>query len=219
KPGAPATNVKQLWRALEQSLGPREQWRVPALRELWGALYAGVGRRRRSVDHERVFFQMLGYTLRPGFGYPLDEWRAERSAELFKSGVHFVKEKPVWIEFWIMWRRLAGGLTPPRHLEIWEYLKPHISRRMSTQQLKNIPKAKGTQPEGLDEMIRLAAALEHLPAAEKLECGQWIANRLRKGEASGGPSTWALGRLGARVLLYGSVHQTVAPDLAADWLE
>ena len=54
-PGVPiTTNVKQLWRSLEQTLGPRDQWRVPVLRELWGALFAGAGKRRRSADHERV---------------------------------------------------------------------------------------------------------------------------------------------------------------------
>ena len=58
-----------------ETLGPRDQWRVSVLRELWSALFAGAGRRRRSADHERIHFQMTGYTLRPGFGYPLDEWR------------------------------------------------------------------------------------------------------------------------------------------------
>jgi molecular chaperone DnaK (HSP70) len=218
KPGTPVVNVKQLSRVLEQVLGPRDQWRIPVLRELWGALFAAAGRRRRSADHERVFFQLLGYTLRPGFGYPLDEWRAERSVELFKPGVHFFKEKPVWTDFWIMWRRIAGGLNAERHLEIWEYLKPHLSRMISPQKVKNLPKPKGIQPEGLDEMVRLAAALEHLPATEKFECGQWIGERLRKGEASGGPWAWSLGRLGARMPLYGSVHQTVPPEEVSEWL-
>jgi len=75
--------VKQLWRSLEQTLGSREQWRVPVLRELWGTLHAGAGRRRRSAEHERIWFQLSGYTLRPGFGYPLDEWRCEQTAALF----------------------------------------------------------------------------------------------------------------------------------------
>ena len=44
-----------------------------------------AGKRRRSADHERVWFQLAGYTLRPGFGYPLDEWRCEQTAALFAS--------------------------------------------------------------------------------------------------------------------------------------
>jgi molecular chaperone DnaK (HSP70) len=210
---APA-KVKQIWRNLEQSLGPREQWRLPLLRELWGALHAGAGRRRRSADHERVWFQLAGYTLRPGFGYPLDEWRSEQTAGLFAQGVAAHKEKPVWIEYWIMWRRIAGGLNEERHTEIWKYLKPHLDRRLAPVQPKQQAKMKGIQPEGLDEMVRLAAALEHLDAREKDVFGDWIARRV----STPGPWAWSLGRAGARVPLYGSIHRTVDADKAAEWL-
>src|SRR5262249_37630506 len=173
-----AMPAKQLWRNLEQTLGPREQWRVPLLRELWSALHAGSTRRRRSADHERVWFQLAGYTLRPGFGYPLDEWRCEQTASLFPQSVVFHKEKPVWTEFWIAWRRIAGGMSDARHVEIWDYLKPHLERRLAKLQPKNQPKVKGIQPEGLDEMIRLAGALEHVEPAEKIILGDWIASRV-----------------------------------------
>jgi molecular chaperone DnaK (HSP70) len=213
--GPEAPTVRQLWRNLEQILGSREQWRVPVLRELWKVLFAGAGRRRRSADHERVFFQLLGYSLRPGFGYPLDEWRAEQSAQLFAPGVHFHKEKPPWIEFWVMWRRIAGGLTEQRHLEIWNYLKPHLERRLTLRSQKNVPKPKGIQPEGLDEMVRLAASLEHLPNEQKIALGDWIAQKV----LAPGPWAWALGRLGSRVPLYGSVHRTIDAEKASDWLK
>jgi len=212
--GAPV-KVRQLWRSLEQILGPREQWRVPMLREMWGALHARAGKRRRSADHERVWFQLAGYTLRPGFGYPLDEWRCAQMVEsLFGSGVAFHKEKAVWMEFWIMWRRIAGGLVEERHADIWRFLKPQLERRFAPDQPKRQPKLKGIQPEGLDEMVRLAAALEHLDSSEKVTLGDWIAPRV----AGPGPWAWALGRVGARVPLYGSVHKTVDPDHASDWL-
>jgi hypothetical protein len=214
-PAAEAPKVRQLWRGLEQTMGPREQWRVPVLRELWGALHAGAGRRRRSADHERVWFQLTGYTLRPGFGYPLDEWRCQQTAAAFPQSVMFHKEKPVWIEFWIMWRRMAGGMSVDRHVEIWNYLKPHLDRRLAAQQLKNVPKPKGIQPEGLDEMVRLAAALEHLDPKEKITLGDWIAPRV----TTAGPWAWALGRLGARVPLYGSIHKVVPADKASGWLD
>ena len=212
-PTEPA-KVKQLWRILEQALGSREQWRLPLLRELWSALHAGAGRRRRSPDHERVWFQMTGYALRPGFGYPLDEWRSEQTASLFSQGVGAHKDKPVWIEFWIMWRRIAGGMSEARHLEIWNYLKPHLERRLSANQPKQQPKLKGIQPEGLDEMVRCAAALEHMDAEQKILLGDWILPRI----STPGPWAWALGRLGARVPLYGSIHKAVPPDKAAEWL-
>jgi len=215
--GAPPepAKVKQVWRNVEQTLGPREQWRVPVLRELCSALHAGAGRRRRTADHERVWFQLTGYTLRPGFGYPLDEWRAEQTAALFAQGVAAHKEKPVWIEYWIMWRRIAGGMREDRHNEIWNYLKPHLERRLAANQPKHQPKLKGIQPEGLDEMVRLAASLEHLSPNQKIVLGDWIAPRV----STPGPWAWSLGRLAARVPLYGSIHNTVDPEKAAQWLD
>jgi hypothetical protein len=210
--------VKQLWRGLEQTLGPRDVWGLPVLRELWGALFAGSGRRRRTADHERIYFQLVGYTLRPGFGYPLDEWRCEQTASLFGPGIQHRAEKPIWMEFWIMWRRIAGGLSESRHEELWSYLRPHLERRLSSVQGKQALKSKGVQPEGFDEMVRLAAALEHVGPEAKAELGDWIVPRLRSG-SSGGPWAWALGRLGARSPLYGSIHKTVDREKAVEWLE
>src|ERR1039458_6356062 len=46
--------VKQLGRTLEKTIGLREEWRLPLLRELWSTLYAGAKSRRRSADHERA---------------------------------------------------------------------------------------------------------------------------------------------------------------------
>ncbi|MBF5042709.1 Hsp70 family protein [Aggregicoccus sp. 17bor-14] len=213
-------DVKQLTRTLEGVLGPREGWRVPVLRELWSSLYAGASKRRRSADHERVFFSLLGYTLRPGFGYPLDAWRAEQTFSLFEPLVNAHAEKAVWIEFWVMWRRIAGGLSEAQHARLYAYLEPHLARRVPPElkPQKNAPKPKGVQPEGLDEMVRLAASLEHLEAAQKEQLGGHVAARLRAEARSGGPWAWALGRLGARVPLYGSGHKVVGVEAAEAWL-
>ncbi len=215
----PPKDVKQLWSSLERSLGPREEWRVPMLRELWGALLAGAAKRRRSAEHERVFFQLFGYTLRPGFGYPLDDWRCEQTFQLFPESVEFHKEKVSWTEFWILWRRVAGGLTETHHHEIWTYLKPYLAGRVARGAARQVIKTKGVQPQGLEEMVRLAASLEHLEPSEKVEMGDWIADRFRApGVTVGGPWAWSLGRLGARVPFYGSIHKSVPPEKAAEWI-
>jgi hypothetical protein len=211
-------DVKQLFRTVEKTLGPREGWRLPVLRELWGSLFAGAAKRRRSDDHERVFFQLAGYCLRPGFGYPLDAWRCEQTFTLFAPLVQFHAEKASWIEFWVMWRRIAGGLSEQAHQAIYEYLRPHLARRIPLEQPRHAPKLKGIVPEGLDEMVRAAAALEHLEPEAKIELGTQIAARLSGSAEGGGPWTWSLGRLGARAPLYGSVHKVVPPELAEQWL-
>ncbi|QRK08164.1 hsp70 family protein [Archangium violaceum] len=210
-------DVKQLSRTLEKVLGPRETWRVPVLRELWSSLFAGASKRRRTADHERVFYSLTGYTLRPGFGYPLDHWRAEQTFSLFEPLVQHHTEKSVWIEFWVMWRRIAGGLSEAQQRKLYDYLKPHLSRKVPLDAPQQ-GKLKGIQPEGLDEMVRTAASLEHLDPSDKAEVGGWVAARLKAENKSGGPWAWALGRLGARVPLYGSSHKVVDVEVAEAWL-
>lgn len=211
--------AKQLGTLLERSLGPREDWRPAVLRELWGTLWAGASRRRRSVEQERAFYQWAGYALRPGFGYPLDDWRSEQMAGLFREGVQFAQERMVWGEFWVAWRRIAGGLTSERQGEMWQWMKPHLAHRIDPKCPRHLGRPKGVQPEGTHEMVRLAASLEHLPVAEKEELGGWLLAQLADPSPAGGPWAWALGRLGSRVPLYGSLHQTVSPGVAEAWGE
>ncbi|MCY1080395.1 Hsp70 family protein [Archangium lansingense] len=211
-------DVKQLSRTLEKVLGPRETWRVPVLRELWSTMFAGASKRRRTADHERVFYSLTGYTLRPGFGYPLDHWRSEQTFTLFEPLVQHHTEKSVWIEFWVMWRRIAGGLSEAQQRKLYDYLKPHLARKVPLDAQQPPSKLKGIQPEGLDEMVRTAASLEHLEPGDKAELGGWVAARLKAENKSGGPWAWALGRLGARVPLYGSSHKVVDVEVAEAWL-
>lgn len=212
-------DVRNLFRALEKTIGARETWRLPLLRELWSVLIAGAKHRRRSADHERVFLQLLGYTLRPGFGYPLDEWRCEQTFKLFPESVKFHKEQPIWNEFWVLWRRVAGGLGEERQNELWAFLKPWLARRIAGEPAKAADRLTGIAPQGLDEMVRVAASLEHLDPSEKLWLGNWIAGRLRQPGVAGGHWAWALGRLGARVLIYGSSHKTIPAEQAEEWIQ
>jgi hypothetical protein len=191
---------------------------LPVLRELWSALFAGASRRRRSPEHERVFLQLLGYTLRPGFGYPLDEWRCEQSLRCSLKVSIFIAKKAVWHEFWVLWRRIAGGLNPARHEEIWAYLKPFLAARIPPRPPKHLSKPKGLQPESTDEMARLAAGLEHLPSQQKVELGEWIISRLLDPIQAAGTVGLALGRLGARAPIYGSIHQVIPPQLVTAWI-
>ncbi len=205
--------VKTLRADLEKILGAREKWPMPLLRELFGALLAGVKRRRRSADHERVWFNLAGYTLRPGVGYPLDDFRSRQLFAIFEQGVQFAPEAQNWSEWWTLWRRVAGGLDDAQQEQVlaaidW-YLHPPTPRPR--------PRPPGAKALGYDDMVRLAASLERISAANKERVGGWILERLVKhGEGSFG--WWALGRMGARVPLYGSAHTVVSRAHAEAWL-
>jgi hypothetical protein len=102
--------VRHLRGQLEHLLGKREDWDMPLLRALFDALMQRARRRRRSPEHERLWFNLTGYCLRPGLGYALDEWRIEQLCPLLGQGVEYVGESQNWSEWWTLWRRAAGGL-------------------------------------------------------------------------------------------------------------
>ena len=207
-----AGEVKRLRNELERLLGPREEWQGPLLRELFGVLWDGAGKRRRSADHERVWLNLTGYCARPGFGYPLDAWRVEQLWSQYPSGIQFSKEARNWAEWWILWRRVAGGLDEAAQLRLFEdiayYLQP-------TGQAKRPP---GPKKQGYDDMVRLAASLERLPVDHKIEIAGWLLQRLRKPKENP-QGWWAIGRLGAREPVYGSAHRIVPAEIAEQWLE
>jgi hypothetical protein len=206
--------VKDLWRNLEKALGDRTAWTLAVNRDLWSVLWSGAQKRRRSADHERLFLQLCGFTLRPGFGAPLDSWRCEQTLSLFPQGVTHHKEAAVWAAWWILWRRIAAGLDEAAHAALFAAIEPHL-RPPAKGRVAN----PGKKPPGLavDEMVRLLGSLERLAPATKVEAGSWLVERLRGGSAPG--VAWALGRLGARVPVAGAAHSVVPPEVAAEWLQ
>jgi molecular chaperone DnaK (HSP70) len=208
--------VKTLRAELEKILGDRAEWDTPLLRELFGALLAGVKRRRRSADHERVWLNLAGFALRPGYGYPLDDWRARQIAPLVKETVQFAPEAQNWAELWIFWRRIAGGLDARSQEELASQLEHYL--HPPTERPR--PRPAGPKMLGYDDMVRLAGALEHLSPERKATLGGWLVERLvRHPAAKENAQSWAaVGRIGARVPFYGSAHNVVRRDVALGWL-
>ncbi|MGD8907782.1 MAG: Hsp70 family protein [Chromatiales bacterium] len=203
--------IKRLHSELERLLGPREEWHGMLLRELFEVLWDGAGKRRRSSDHERIWLNLVGFCLRPGYGYPLDDWRVEQLWNIYPNGIQFGKEARNWAEWWILWRRVAGGLDEAAQGHLFEdisyYLQPSGTAK----------RPPGQKKQGYDDMVRLLASLERLPVEHKIEMGGWLLKRLRKPKENI-QTWWAIGRLGAREPIYGSTHQVVTVKVAEQWL-
>lgn len=202
--------IKNLRADLERLLGKRDSWEMPLLRELFGVMWAGARRRRRSIEHERLWFSLVGYCLRPGFGYPLDEWRVGQLWALYAQGIQHHQDSQVWAEWWTLWRRVAGGLEATAQLQLSEVLLKNLRPVTGKGAKDRIP--------GIEDMARLAGVLERLPATRKIELGELLLARLARKEES--PQLWwALGRLGTRMPAYGSAHDVVPAAIAINWLE
>jgi len=206
--------VKNLRVDLEKLLASdRNEWTTPLLRAMFSVLLEGAKFRRRSESHERVWLSLCGFCLRPGFGYPLDDWRVEQLWNLYAHGIQFVNENQNWAEWWILWRRIAGGLNSTAQEQIFadiaKFLNPAAARQAGI--------AKQIKTRGYDDMVRLSATLERLPVDKKIQLGEWLLKRLEK---SSEPSQtwWAVGRIGARVPFHGSSHNVVSVDVVSQWL-
>jgi hypothetical protein len=184
------------------------------VRDLWAALHAGRARRRRSAEHERVWCQLTGYCLRPGFGAPLDAWRVAETWAVFGEGLQYQADPRAWQAWWVLWRRVAGGLPAAAQAHLLEVVGPFVRPRDPR---RPPPKVAGVKPEAVDEMIRLGASLERIPAEAKAALGEGFLGRL-EAEAPAPHLLWAVGRLGARVPFHGSAHQVVPTATAEAWV-
>jgi hypothetical protein len=202
---------KQLARELERLLGERAGWDTLLLRALFDVLWEGARRRRRTADHERLWLNLAGFCLRPGYGHPLDDWRVGELWSLYEQGVQYRDEARNRAEWWTTWRRVAGGLEAAQQERILRDLEDQLARPG-----QRAPK--DGRAADYDHLVRLVATLERLPAARKAQLGQ----RLLEGGRRPGDSPqrwWALGRLGARVPFHGHAHEVVPREVAAAWLE
>ena len=62
------------------------------------------------------------------------------------------------------------------------------------------------------------ASLEHLLADTRASLGEKLLVRIRK-DPDDAICLWSLGRLGARIPLYGPLHSVVAAETAGEWLK
>jgi hypothetical protein len=212
RPDVSPREVKDLLRELERLLGERSAWTTAQNRALFDTLAPNHRGRRRSVDHERVYWLLAGFCVRPGFGDPLDGRRVAELAPLFAEKVLFPQEARNWQQFWIAWRRLSGGLDEAMQTAIRDIIDPLLAP--ASLRLK---KPKGWKLEAEGDLLDLAAALERVPAARRSELGGFI---LERTWTSRDPHLWAaLGRIGARVPAYASVHHVIPPFVAERWLD
>jgi molecular chaperone DnaK (HSP70) len=214
--GARVTGVgpkesKALQRDLEKLLGRRGTWDTHLLRELFGILWDGAKRRRRTADHERLWLNLAGFCMRPGYGFPLDDWRLHQLWSIYAQGVQYKEVARNQAEWWTLWRRVAGGLDQVQQLHILKGIEGRLHAAGGRAE-------KGAKTTAIDDMIRLVAGLERLPAERKARFGDLML-RLGRKPTDLPQRWWALGRLGARVPFYGSVHDVVPRHLAEAWLE
>lgn len=215
---APDGLVKRLTTAAGLS---RDEWPTSLLRRVGEALFELDAGRKKSPVHEARWLNLLGYALRPGYGLAVDDWRVAETWKLVQGRLahHAATGRT---ESLILWRRVAGGLTPGQQRAIAEpLLGPVRALHRRLVEGKDRGGDSPISPHEATEVWRLLGSLELLPVALKRELGRMALDLApkRKLEAIRSPLLWAVGRLGARQPLYGPLNTVLDRDEVAGWLE
>ena len=213
KKSADGKEIKTLAKELEKKLGKRDEWDFTTLRHLFDAFALGRKRRRRSEPHEKNWLRLAGFSLRPGFGDATDSWRIEQVWGLYQQGIQF-KNHQGWTDWWVFWRRIAGGLSQEQQ----ETILADIAKYLHPGAMKNPQSAKAAQDMGYESMVRLAASLEHLEVEDKVLLASWCLSKAINHNQFEQAHWWALGRLASRTPLYGSQHSVIPREQAEQWL-
>ncbi len=209
----PADPIR-LTRTLEEHLGlGKEAWPLPVIRRLWDALFERQAQRALSQQHEARWLNLCGFLLRPGYGARVDDLRVQHLWRMRSAGPAFPKAAQVRAEWWNLWKRIAGGLNRQQQMQLYTEVAPYLLPNLKS-------KAKGAKPgpQEVREYWQLMGSCERLSAEIKSALGEALLALVVKGKASD-VELWALGRLGARAPMYGTLN-CVAPKLAtAEWVE
>ena len=196
---------------LEQILGlGKNSWPLAAIRQLADAFLSAADGRKKSPAYEARWLNLGGFCLRPGFGFPGDDFRIEQARRIYSGGIQYANQVQCEIDWWIFWGRLAGGLNRNQQNDIYQRLSPILLPRGGKKQRLNNSL--------LREMWRTAASSELLPIGTRIELGRCLIRRVKAGDFRES-ELWCLSRLGARELFYGPINQVVPPLAAGRWAE
>ena len=213
---------ESLIRELTDTIGePKEQWTPSLLRRIWEELIRLEEGRRRSAKHEARWLNLLGYSLRPGYGLAMDDWRVAETWKLLQGKL--IHASPVCrAESWILWRRLAGGLKPGQQQTLAGPMLQQVKqlhRQLTTGRGAGSNFDFGSHESA--EIWRLLGSLEQLSVSQKCDLGQHLLELLKKPKLHGTRNgmVWAIGRLGTRVPVYGLLNHIIPVGRVEKWIE
>ena len=158
-----------------------------------------------------MFWLLAGWCVRPGFGDPLDTGRLAALTPLLEERLAFPGEARGWQAFFIAWRRMAGGLDEKAQSQLRDFVDPYLAPADAGLKKPKKPAL------SLDDALDMASSLERVPPRRRSDLGGWV---LERTWTDRDPRLWAaIGRLGARVPAYSSVHHVVAPLVAERWVD
>lgn len=214
--GADPRSLDRIRKRLEEIVEtPRDLWPLSLLRSFADTLLGLTPSRKLSTPHEARWFNLTGFCLRPGFGYPVDEWRVQQAWKLYLQGLEHRRQEQCRSEWWIFWRRVAGGLTAGQQRQIYEEIGPVLDPLRKAKPSRLFPERMGHREE-LEVWMTLAN-LERLANETKTALGRLLLKKLER-EKPDRQLVWSLGRLGSRQPIYGPIDRVASASEVEDWI-
>jgi len=213
----PARLVRRLVEATGMG---RHEWPSSLLRRIGQLLLEHEAGRRRSESHEARWLNLLGFALRPGYGLAADDWRVDQAWRRLQGNLVY-STAMCRAEWWIFWRRIAGGLASGQQQSLAE---PVLGPLRATHRQLTTGRGRGGEfvagSHETAEVCRLLGSLERLDATMKIELGGMLLDLLPKPkmEPVRAALAWAVGRLAARRPVHGPLNTVVPVEVAVEWL-
>ena len=191
---------------MEAALGAkRDSWPIPAIRRFCDVLIEVAPGRKKSPRHEVRWLNLYGWCLRPGFGAPGDDARMNHLRRIAFNKLVFADDLQCQIEMLALLRRIAGGINASEQQVLYRAYAGRKEKRRVNRQLEY-------------EQWRLVVSLEHLLGSARASLGNELVAKI-KDEPENAIWLWSLGRLGARIPLYGPLHSVAPAETAGEWLK
>ena len=191
---------------MEAALGAkRDSWPIPAIRRFCDVLIEVAPGRKKSPRHEVRWLNLYGWCLRPGFGAPGDDARMNHLRRIAFNKLVFADDLQCQVEMLALLRRIAGGINASEQQALYRTYAGRKEKRRVNRQLEY-------------EQWRLVASLEHLLGSARASLGNELVAKI-KDEPENAIWLWSLGRLGARIPLYGPLHSVAPAETAGEWLK
>ena len=201
----PETLVNRLETTLDSN---RDSWSLSAIRRLADVLIEIAAERNQSPQHEMRWLNLCGFCLRPGLGVEGDAARVNDLLKSVSNELAFKNELRSQVQLLVLLRRIAGGISANAQLALFRKQTGPPSQKKRSRE----------NPQLEHERWRLLASLEHLLADTRSSLGERLLAKIKE-EPDNAILLWSLGRLGARIPLYGPLHSVVAAEIAGEWLK
>ena len=204
--GAADDESGSLANQIEATLGAkRDSWPIPAIRRFCDVLIEVAPGRKESPRHEVRWLNLYGWCLRPGFGAPGDDTRMNHLRRIAFNKLVFADDLQCQVEMLVLLRRIAGGINASEQQALYRTYAGRKEKRRVNRQLEY-------------ERWRLVASLEHLLGSTRASLGKELVAKIKE-EPENAIWLWSLGRLGARIPLYGPLHSVAPAEVAGVWLK